>query len=255
MTTAEKTQMINEPSIRLELAIEIEDIIERRYHASKSQDQEKITDLERQVLALQNELKVADRCTKAAVRDAELPLGRKIVEVEGVNESLRSKLKKYYQTAEVMKKENAEYKKLKPLDLKRKLVKSKQETKDSKAVVSGLIKERREYNVMRRHLIKMVAEQKREFEKLSANLDSANENFLYESGCKQYRLVGTQFESGSRPKVVDHVNYRIVNTETGASYVALIQDEELFFEEIEELPDDIVEFLSRSITFELAADE
>ena len=147
-----------------------------------------------------------------------------------------------------MKKENSEFKKLKPLDLKKKLARTRLEHKESKLMVADLIQKRR-------GLIRIVAQQKREFEKFTASVDSASECFLYESSCKRYRLIGTSFESDSRPMVVGHVNYRILYMKSGASYVALLEDNEVSFEELEALPEDIMEFLDRSISFEFADDE
>jgi len=248
MTTLDIIRTINEPALRLELAIEIENKVEQRYQARQSQDHEKIAQLEHHLSSVQKELASSDENAQNALHRVELALGKKLVEAQGLVESLRSTLKKHHENAETMKKENAAFKALKPLELKKKLAKSKQEHKDAKLMVADLVQKRR-------GLTRILTQQKREFEKLTASVENTSECFLYESSCKQYRVIGTSFESESRPMAVDHVNYRVVNMESGASYVALLSDDKVSVEEIEALPEDVMEFLDRSIHFEFADDE
>ncbi len=248
MTTLDIIRTINEPALRLELAIEIENKVEQRYQARQSQDHEKIAELEHLLSSVQKELASSDENTQRVVRNVELSLGKKLVEAEGLVESLRSTLKKHHDTADTMKKENAAFKALKPLELKKKLAKSKQEQKDTKLMVADLVQKRRD-------LTRNLTQQKREFEKLAASAENTTECFLYESSCKQFRVIGTSFESESRPMVVEHVNYRVVNMESGASFVAQLADEKVSVEEIEALPEDVLAFLDKSIRSESADDE
>ncbi len=92
MTTLDIIRTINEPALRLELAIEIEDKVEQRYQARQSQDQEKIAELEHLLSSVQKELASSDENTQRVVRNVELSLGKKLVEAEGLAESLRSTL-------------------------------------------------------------------------------------------------------------------------------------------------------------------
>ena len=90
-------------------------------------------------VSVQKKVGRSDENTQSVVRSVELSLGRKLVEAEGLVESLRSTLKKHHENAESMKKENAAFKALKPLELKKKLAKSKQEHKDAKLMVADLV--------------------------------------------------------------------------------------------------------------------
>ena len=143
MTTLNIIRTINEPALRLELAIEIEDKVEQRYQARQSQDHEKIALLEHHLSLVKKELASSEQTTQNAVHRVELALGKKLVEAEGLVESLRSTLKKHHENAEIMKKENAAFKALKPLELKKKLAKSKKEHKDAKLMVADLVQKRR----------------------------------------------------------------------------------------------------------------
>lgn len=234
---------------RLELAAEIEARIEQRYTKERSK-------LEAVNAAALHKLEVSEARFAVLAADLQAALNREKENADFIRSGkeaekkaarLKEKLNLCYAQSKELKEENEAFRRLNPAENKKKLEDLRRQHKETKGVVSALTNDKR-------HLIEIVAGQKLELEKVSTRNETSSDNYLYASRCKRYRVIGTSFASLSRPFVKESFNYRIIDMETGASYVALLTNGIVTFDELPEgdVPQDVITFIGSSITFDSA---
>ncbi len=228
--------------MRLELTLEIEKKIEERYADLRKQDQERIEALTQEVTTLQSKRPLqpgrsAPEVTQSSER--EQALETTVNELEATVKSMRAKFKQHHEQTKSLKEEHASFKKMNPVETRKKLEEVRKKLKEHKDGNSLLMKKNNQQ-------LLTIANQKRELEKLSALKEESADNFLYESGCGTYRVLGTVFQSENRPYVKAEVNYRILNLATGASYVAKSEEGQISFEELE-APADVLEYIAEAL--------
>jgi len=230
-------------ALRIELGMEIEERIKARFKSEIDQLAQSNQQLDKKVAELlESQAKLsAETILESEHQRITLGLTNKMSGLESELTELKKKYDSLRDKSSKIKSEHAEFKRLDPAGLKKKLDDSKKKLKVKTQTVSDMTKDKVQLNGV-------MLKQKRELESFKALSEGAKSDCLYESQCQSYQVTGTAFKSETHPFAVNGMNYRVVNQSSGASYVAQWVDSSVLFDESLEFPVDVIEYIQNAIS-------
>jgi hypothetical protein len=237
-------------ALRLELTLEIQERVEKRLESEKDQlvQTNQQLDLELKKLTAIHTKLAAENILESEHQLITRDLTNKM---SGMDSELKGFKKKYdalRDQSSKVKSEHAEFKRMDPAGLKKKLDESKNKLKAKTQTVTDMTRDKAILN-------KVVLKLKRELDSFITLSEASSTEYLYESPCTFYQVIGTVFKSETHPFVVNGMNFRVVDQRSGASYVAQWVDNSVTFEENIEFPIDVIEYIQDGISASIVETE
>ena len=237
------TTLKKDMAIRLELTLEIQERVEKRFESERDQLVQTNQQLEQELKTLTAS---HTKLTAETILESEHQLITRDLtnKMTGMDSEFKGFKKKYdalRDQSSKIKSEHAEFKRMDPIGLKKKLDESKNKLKTKTKTVADMTRDKVKLN-------KVVLELKRERDSLKTLAEASSTECLYESQCTFYQVLGTEFKSETHPFVVNDMNFRVVDQRSGASYIAQWVDSSVIFEENIEFPIDVIEYIQDDIS-------
>ena len=229
-------------ALRLELALEIEERISKPFKKEiegLTQSKQKL-EQKLEILTESHAKLAAETILESEHLAITQDLSKKASALEFQLKEVNKKHRTLQDEASKIKSEHAALKHMDPVSLKKKLDDNKKKLKTKTQAVLDMTKDKVQLN-------KVVIKQQREIDSFKTLSEASNSDYLYESKCKSYQVIGTVFKSETHPFVVNGMNFRVVSQASGASYVVQWVDDAISFEEKVELPADVIEYVQNII--------